>query len=199
MKYSNEEILQYELPFADGNCDIYRDKPVIQHPLAEIEVVAFDALHFQVTARDEEILEGLRKEYKFILDDFLNAFFHFVTNDKRTSTAYYEFQYCKAKRPIRNILGKEHFANLSFWKDDSLYLDMDYFDELIHFFPIFLKVSSVNGYTNFNNYGPNYYSKEMIFKIIEEINRVTNGRDNILIKWLERAVNEYNGFYILGI
>lgn len=198
-EYSNEEIFQYDLPFAAGNSDIYRDKPVIQHPLAEIEVVAHDALYFQVTARNENRLQGLKEEYKFILDDFLNAFFHFVTNDKRTSTAYYEFQFCKLKKPIRNLFGKEHFANLSFWKDDSLCLDRDYFEDLTDFFPIFLKVYSINGNTHFYKYGPNYYSKEMTLEIISEIKRLTNNKEIAFVKWLERAVNEYNGFYILGI
>ena len=43
-QYSEEEMLGYELPYADGNSDIYKDDSfIIQHPLADIEIVAFVA------------------------------------------------------------------------------------------------------------------------------------------------------------
>lgn len=64
-KYTKEEALKYELPFADGNYDIYKeDLFVIQHPLADIEIVAFDSSCVQIVAKDEEIANKFKDLYK---------------------------------------------------------------------------------------------------------------------------------------
>lgn len=64
-KYTKEEVLKYELPFADGNYDIYKeDLFVIQHPLADIEIVAFDSSCVQIVAKDEEIANKFKDLYK---------------------------------------------------------------------------------------------------------------------------------------
>lgn len=38
-----EQVLRYELPFADGNIGFWRNPISIQHPLAEIELVPWDS------------------------------------------------------------------------------------------------------------------------------------------------------------
>ena len=63
--YTKEEVLKYELPFGDGNYDIYKeDIFVIQHPLADIEIVAFDSSLVQIVAKDDEIAEKFKNVYK---------------------------------------------------------------------------------------------------------------------------------------
>ncbi|MBR3571575.1 MAG: hypothetical protein IKL15_02825, partial [Mycoplasmataceae bacterium] len=64
-KYTKEEVLKYELPFADGNYDIYKDDIfVIQHPLADIEIVADDSSSVFIVAKDDEIAEKFKEAYK---------------------------------------------------------------------------------------------------------------------------------------
>ena len=64
-KYTKEEVLKYELPFADGNYDIYKeDIFVIQHPLADIEIVAEDSSSVFIVAKDDEIAEKFKEAYK---------------------------------------------------------------------------------------------------------------------------------------
>lgn len=64
-KYAKEEVLKYELPFADGNYDIYKeDIFVIQHPLADIEIVAEDSSSVFIVAKDDEIADKFREVYK---------------------------------------------------------------------------------------------------------------------------------------
>lgn len=64
-EYTKEEVLKYELPFADGNYDIYKeDIFVIQHPLADIEIVAFDSSCVQIVAKDEDIANRFKEVYK---------------------------------------------------------------------------------------------------------------------------------------
>lgn len=64
-KYSKEDILKYELPFTDGNYDIYRDNMfIIQHPLADIEIVAFDSSSVHIVAKDDMIADKFKKVFK---------------------------------------------------------------------------------------------------------------------------------------
>jgi len=44
-------ILMYELPFVDGNENFWKNKIIIQHPLAEIEIVSFDSSFFYLSLK----------------------------------------------------------------------------------------------------------------------------------------------------
>ncbi len=59
---SNDEILKFELPSADDNENIYKDDvAIIQHPLAEIEIVAEDSSSVFIVAKDEQMAEKFKK------------------------------------------------------------------------------------------------------------------------------------------
>lgn len=64
INYSLDEVLKYELPYADENEDIYLDNNfIIQHPLAEIEIVAFDSSGMHIVAKDDSICEMFKKVF----------------------------------------------------------------------------------------------------------------------------------------
>ena len=64
VNYSKEEVLKYDLPFAEDNSDIYLDNNfVIQHPLAEIEIVAFDSSCMHIVSKDKDICDHLKLVY----------------------------------------------------------------------------------------------------------------------------------------
>lgn len=64
VNYSKEEVLKYDLPFAEDNSDIYLDNNfVIQHPLAEIEIVAFDSSGMHIVSKDKDICDRLKLVY----------------------------------------------------------------------------------------------------------------------------------------
>lgn len=64
VNYSKEEVLKYDLPFAEDNSDIYLDNNfVIQHPLAEIEIVAFDSSGMHIVSKDKDICDHLKLVY----------------------------------------------------------------------------------------------------------------------------------------
>lgn len=58
-KYKQEEILKYNLPGVE-NIDKKEIKP--QHPLAEIEIIAYDSTFVQIIAKDE-IAEKFKRIY----------------------------------------------------------------------------------------------------------------------------------------
>ncbi len=60
-KYRQEEILKYNLP---GVENIDKKEIKIQHPLAEIEIIAYDSTFVQLIAKDKTIAEKLKKLYK---------------------------------------------------------------------------------------------------------------------------------------
>ena len=62
--YSLDDVLKYELPYAEDNRDIYLDNNfIIQHPLAEIEIVAFDSSGMHIVAKDDYICERFKKVF----------------------------------------------------------------------------------------------------------------------------------------
>ncbi len=60
---SEEEILKYKLPYADGYAGFWENPLSIQHPLADIEIVAWDAALTLVLSRDKEIINKFRKAF----------------------------------------------------------------------------------------------------------------------------------------
>lgn len=64
VKYSLEEVLKYDLPYAEDNSCIYLDNNfIIQHSLADIEIVAFDSSGMHIVSKEKEICECLKKVY----------------------------------------------------------------------------------------------------------------------------------------
>ncbi|MDO5292099.1 MAG: DUF2691 family protein [bacterium] len=60
-KISNEEILKYSLPYAAENEEIYKDDvAIIQHPLADIEIVAEDSSSVFIVSKDEQMAEKFK-------------------------------------------------------------------------------------------------------------------------------------------
>ncbi len=58
---SNDVILKYKLPYADGNEEIYKDNiAVIQHPLADIEIVAEDSSSVFLVSKENHIAEKFK-------------------------------------------------------------------------------------------------------------------------------------------
>ena len=60
-KYKQEEILKYNLP---GVENIDKKEIKIQHPLAEIEIIAYDSTFVQLIAKEKTIAEKFKKLYK---------------------------------------------------------------------------------------------------------------------------------------
>lgn len=61
---SDEEILSYRLPNARDNNQLYEDGvSIIQHPLAEIEIVVEDSSSIFIVTDKKEVLETFKKIY----------------------------------------------------------------------------------------------------------------------------------------
>jgi len=58
-----EDVLQYPLPFADGYDGFWSPEITMQNPLAEIEIVLWDASQVLVFSKSREIVEKYAKEY----------------------------------------------------------------------------------------------------------------------------------------
>lgn len=55
-----EEVLNYSLPFADGYTGFWVDNVGIQHPLADIEIVAWDSSLTLFISKNDEIVDRFR-------------------------------------------------------------------------------------------------------------------------------------------
>ena len=116
----------------------------------------------------------------------------FVKNSERESTAYFEFSYCKKKRVFVYAL-----SHIPMRKDDSLFIHLD--DEEVFFMNYGNYLENPYKQKGFNYLGPNYYTKKQTREIIEQIKQHLPLEHEILLKWLQKAVDEYEGFYFLGI
>lgn len=54
---SLNEILKYELPFADGHEGFWEDNVKLQHPLSTFEIVAWDSSLTIIVSKDDNIVE----------------------------------------------------------------------------------------------------------------------------------------------
>lgn len=63
---SEEQILQYALPEAEGNSRIWHRPVTLQHPLAELELIARDSTETVLISKDDTIAERLIQQYDFV-------------------------------------------------------------------------------------------------------------------------------------
>ena len=122
----------------------------------------------------------------------------FITSKERNGTCYLEFQFCKNDKPIK--FGKVNVDLIVSWKEDSLLISDDDFND---FYKLYGKIFDCalfpNGENGFCSYGINYYDKNNSKKILFELKKCIDKKHLNLLEWLEIAVKNYNGFYILGI
>lgn len=58
-----EETLRYDLPFADGYKGFWVDNVGIQHPLAEVEIVAWDSSLTLLISKDDNLVRKFRSNF----------------------------------------------------------------------------------------------------------------------------------------
>ena len=69
--YKRDDILKYDIPycqyFDEGQYNPYVDKPIIQHPYAELEIYAADSSYMFMITENDELISKFKKCYpKFI-------------------------------------------------------------------------------------------------------------------------------------
>lgn len=60
-----EEVLNYDLPYADGYPGFWKNPITIQHPLAEVELVAWDSACTMIISKNEKMVEDFRNAFLF--------------------------------------------------------------------------------------------------------------------------------------
>lgn len=62
-KVTLEDILRYDLPFADGYKGFWVNNVGIQHPLAEVEIVAWDSSLTLLISKDDKLVQKFRSNF----------------------------------------------------------------------------------------------------------------------------------------
>lgn len=65
---AKEAVLEYPLPEAEGCRRIWQNPVTMQHPLAEIEIVAWDSTLTVVISKEDRIVDRLRGHYVLAKD-----------------------------------------------------------------------------------------------------------------------------------
>ena len=107
----------------------------------------------------------------------------FVTTDKKTKGAHFEFQ---------------AFA----YQESSLFVpiskDVDFFSEYLKYLE---PTETPDGSTKFDGCGINYYTKEQARIMYERIQNDEPEEYTVLLAWLKKIISSPSekGFYILGV
>lgn len=126
-------------------------------------------------------------------------------NDRQMNPTF-EFSYY----PFNSSFHKLKFKNIfsAFTKkyevehhQDSLHIYQEYFDDFIKKYPYFEEVCLKNGKKGKFDYFymDNYYDRETTKKILDNLKKQIPDHNKKIIKFLEKAIEEHDGFYIHGI
>ena len=122
-------------------------------------------------------------------------------NERRLfgGSAFIEIQYCrlKCRTSVKKIVAVRSIEN---WKDDSLYVHIDDFEEFISNYGSIFNCGIYNNLQTgiIDIYGINYYSLEKVINLINIIEKEKPSDYPVLLNWLNSGL-QYNGIYILGI
>lgn len=203
---NQKDILQYELPSTDKAKLDYKSEPLIQHPLANIEIDCIDSSYFAIIFDDIDIEKKLLNVYPKAIESIDSPEDYFTTWDDRTMNPTFEFSYhtfdsAFRKLKPKNILSvfRKKYETINY--QDSLHIYQEYFDDFIKKYPYFDEIClKDNKKGNFSYFGmDNYYDKESTKKILDKLKKQIPDHNKSIIKFLEKAVEEHNGFYIHGI
>mgnify|MGYP000100909306 CR=1 FL=1 len=65
---TKEEVLKSKLPYANGYTGLWKNPVSIQHPLAEIEIVAWDSSMTIIISKNDNIIEKLKENKLWVRD-----------------------------------------------------------------------------------------------------------------------------------
>lgn len=201
---AKEDVLQYSLPSTDKVKFDYNSEVLIQHPLANIEIDCIDSSYFAIMFKT-----------KFIDNNFLNAYpkavesidapeDYFTSWEDRKKGPTFEFSYHKFDKTfpkLKNILSIFTQKYKVIHHENSLHIYQEYFDDFINKFPYFDEINlEKDRKGTFNYFGMNnYYDKNQTKEILSKMKKQIPDHNKKIIIFLEKAVEEYDGFYIHGI
>ena len=59
-----DDVLKYDLPYADGYPGFWKNPLTLQHPLAKIEIVPWDSALTLILSEEKEIVDTFRKYFR---------------------------------------------------------------------------------------------------------------------------------------
>lgn len=65
---SKETVLQYKLPNVQDNYDLWKNQPLIQHPMASTEIVAWDSSYVTIVSKHDSIVNDFLDSLAFAID-----------------------------------------------------------------------------------------------------------------------------------
>lgn len=65
---TKEQVMQYPTPYADGNAGFWTKPLTIQHPLANVEIVAFDSSFVLLFSKEKKVYDGFRAAFPLSKD-----------------------------------------------------------------------------------------------------------------------------------
>lgn len=58
-----DEVLKYDLPYADGYAGFWKNPLSLQTPLTQIEIVPFDSSYMLILSKDKNVIDSFKNHY----------------------------------------------------------------------------------------------------------------------------------------
>ena len=144
-----------------------------------------DGIYISIQDKEMRLFSALKeKNVPFLCEKML------LTYQERKGDAYFEFQYRrKDYEPNEEVQKNSLFL---YWDDEEAFLEI--------YAPYFNAMNVLTGNKNpFDFYSENTISKEQASVLREELLKHRPEEYEVFVDWLEKAAQEYNGFYISGM
>ena len=67
---TREQVMQYPTPYADENAGFWTNPLTLQHPLATVEIVAFDSSFVLILSKEKKVYDAFRAAFPLSKDLF---------------------------------------------------------------------------------------------------------------------------------
>lgn len=199
-----KEILEYNLPSEKNIHLSYKSSIEIQHPLADIEIDCIDSTYFAIIFKDSKLEGDFLKSYPNVIESIDSPEDYFTTWENKTANPTFEFSYYKfnssfsIKNNLKSLIKKDYKI---IENENLLYISEENFNDFIKKHPYFDEITLKNGKKGKIDCFKmdNYYNKEQTKNILEKIKKDIPNHNKKIIKFLEKATKEFDGFYIHGI
>lgn len=67
-KYSRKDVLKNDIPTVVDNKEVW-ESPIIQHPLADIEIICYDSSFYTIVSKEEKYIDMLKNTFPSLKED----------------------------------------------------------------------------------------------------------------------------------
>lgn len=172
------KIYKFDIPYATIG------RTFISGSLLVVESSAAESVAFAVKDELPRLRKLLLEKGLYRDGSSLSTGKLFITEEERSGTCYMELQYAD---------GDSDDGTSEFWHKDSLYVHIDDLDTFAENYDDCFTFEKALDY-----YNSNFFTAKQTAVLLERVRLRAPQENSVIIPWLEKAVAEERGIYVLG-